>query len=196
METLTKVEETKVCKGGAEYKNGINEWLKWAATPHTEEEIREKCLTDFHNVCFSFLCEHSQLSCDFIEELMLLSTGILTKENYFVMHDLVRDTVLSHNGVEGVSAEEWVIEESATHIKATEMSNKSGGTRYIRSKNVNDRLDWFALCKYQKLTEEFMRKYNKCLNWTAVKSNQSYSNEFSDTFKKELSGRSKKINNV
>lgn len=195
MEELVKVDSTTIENGG-ETVLSISEWLKWASIPHTEDEIREKCLTDYNNVCFTFLCEHSPMSCDFIEELMLLSTGILTKDNYEVMYDLVRETVLAHNKVDGVEAKEWVIEESATNIKATEMSNRTCVTRYIHSKNVNDRLDWFALCKFQKLTEEFMRKYSNCLHWTNVKNNQNCSKQFKEDFENRLTGKSIKINTI
>lgn len=93
------------CTGDAEQVASIREWATWSSVPHSEEEIREKCLTDFKNVCFTFLCEKSKMSCDFIEELMSLSTGILTKENYEEMYEKVHKTILNHNKVDGVQAD-------------------------------------------------------------------------------------------
>lgn len=196
MEQLMRSIGMDVPFGDAPQISNIDEWLKWASAPRTEEEIREKCLTDFNNVCFSFLCEKSELACDFIEELMLLSTGILTKDNYDEMHDKVYNAVMSHNKVDGVTLEDWGIEESKTHIKASEMSNRSGETRYIHSKSVNDRIDWRSICKYQRLTEDFMRKFNKCLDWKEVKLNQKLSEQFKKDFKKQLSCKSLKINHI
>lgn len=42
------------------------------------------------------------MSCDFIEELMSLSTGILTKENYEEMYEKVHKTILNHKQINGV----------------------------------------------------------------------------------------------
>lgn len=64
-------------------------WGKWGLVPRTEEEIREKVLTDPENICFSFVVMRSSISEEFKEELRVLSisnprTGLpyLTKQNY------------------------------------------------------------------------------------------------------------------
>ena len=65
-------------------KCSIEEWKNWSLTPHTPDEIREKILTDFENVCFSFVCATSKIPEEFMPEFMALSTGYIKKENYDV----------------------------------------------------------------------------------------------------------------
>lgn len=194
MKHLLNYLEPGICVGDAEQVANVREWSRWSLEPHTEDEIREKCLTDFNNVCFSFLCEKSKMSCEFIEELLALSTGILTKDNYDTMYDIVHATVLKDNGVDGIMVHDWCIKESETHIKESEIPNKSGKERYIQSKKVRDRLDWRSICRYQRLTEEFMRKFNKSLVWQEVKINQHLSKQFEEDFKDKLSCKCTKIN--
>lgn len=136
------------------------------------------------------------MSCDFIEELMVLSTGVLTKDNYDEMYDKVHALVLKDNGVNGITVEDWCIKESETHIKESELPNKSGKERYIQSNNIKDRINWRSICKYQRLTEEFMRKFSKSLVWQEVKLNQQLSKQFKEDFKDKLSCKSIKINNI
>lgn len=196
MKHLLSYLDDSVCVGDAEQVANVREWVKWASEPRTEDEIREKCLTDFNNVCFTFLCEKSKMSCDFIEELMALSTGVLTKDNYDEMYDKVHALVLKDNGVNGITVEDWCIKESETHIKESELPNKSGKERYIQSNNIKDRINWRSICKYQRLTEEFMRKFNKSLVWQEVKLNQQLSKQFKEDFKDKLSCKSIKINHI
>lgn len=172
------------CTGDAQQVASIREWTTWSSVPHSEEEIREKCLTDFKNVCFTFLCEKSKMSCDFIEELMSLSTGILTKENYEEMYEKVHQTVLSHNRVDGVQADKWSIDEEDTQLKTPKESNS---TKIINSSSVNDRIDWLAICRYQVLSEDFMRKFSKKLIWKEIKLHQKLSDSFKEEFRQQLS---------
>lgn len=124
------------------------------------------------------------MSCDFIEELMSLSTGILTKENYEEMYEKVHRTVLSHNKVDGIDAEKWSIDEEDTQLKSVK---ESSSTKTISSTSVNDRIDWLAICRYQALSEDFMRKFNKKLIWREIRLHQKLSDSFMTDFKKQLS---------
>ena len=45
----------------------------WCLYPHTEEEIRERVLDDYTNICFSYLAAYSPMSEEFIHELKVLS---------------------------------------------------------------------------------------------------------------------------
>ena len=166
--------------------SNVREWSDWSLTPHTEDEIRDKCLNDFNNVCFTFLCSTSKMSCDFIEELMALSTGILTEENYSEMHDKVLATVLAKNGVKDVTAEKWSIPKSKTNLM-TDGDNVKDNS--VHSSSVNDRLDWIAICRNQRLSEDFMRKFKDKLSWKEVALNQKMSDAFKEEFSDQLTDR-------
>lgn len=78
----TKVEKDEGDYRPAKIISNVEEWSTWCDTPRTEAEIREKCLTDYTNVCFTYLCEKQTIREGFIPELMALSTGLLTKTTY------------------------------------------------------------------------------------------------------------------
>lgn len=129
----------------------ISEWIKFSLTPHTEDEIREKILTDFDNVCFTYICGEQVLSEDFILELAALSTGLLDKENYVKYIDYMKKAVMITNGME----------------KGTYNLRKLPKNKNITAKNVGyltaDRLDWKAIAARQNLSPEFRKKYHKLM---------------------------------
>ncbi len=71
----------------------LQSWKTWGLVPHTEDEIREKMLTDPDGVCLLFVMEVSHISQDFYKELQILSIlnpetnePFLTKDNYEQMY--------------------------------------------------------------------------------------------------------------
>lgn len=163
-------------------KSDVHEWINWSLTKHTEDEIREKCLTDFNNVCFTFVCNTSKMSEEFIEELMVLSTGILTKENYADIYDKLHTTVLENAGVIPRKSERWYID-----IHETALGYDSDKSKTISSTTILDRMDWAGISKNQKLSEDFIRKFSELLSWKEIRASQSLSKEFIEEFKHELS---------
>lgn len=116
-------------------KADISEWINFSLTPHTEDKIREKILTDFNNVCFTYICGEQVLSEDFILELAALSTGLLDKENYARYIDYMKKAVMITNGME----------------KGTYNLRKLPKNKNITAKNV----------RY--LSPEFRKKYHKLM---------------------------------
>lgn len=53
----------------------IGKTWKWCLDPHTEDEIRERVLTDYGDICFNYLCSYSPMSEEFRKELAVLSLG-------------------------------------------------------------------------------------------------------------------------
>ena len=60
----------------------VQDWAEWSMTPHSEEEIRNKCLDDIDGICFAYLCNTSYISEEFFEEFLALSTGLINRSNY------------------------------------------------------------------------------------------------------------------
>lgn len=135
----------------------ITEWRTFSLAPHTEDEIREKVLTDYNNVCFSYLCSHQELSEDFIIELAALSTGLLNKDNYSKYIDYLKKAVMISAGIE----------------KGTYDFDMLPAHCGLDPKNVTyrttDHLDWKAIAKYQILSQAFIDKYYSLL-YPGVKS--------------------------
>ena len=59
----------------------IDEWADWSLKRHSEDEIRDKVLSDYNNICFSYVCEKSPMTKQFAEEFAVLSTGKQVGEN-------------------------------------------------------------------------------------------------------------------
>ena len=129
-------------------KTKVDLWAEWSLAPHTEDEIREKILTDFDGVCFTYLCGSQVLSEDFIVELMALSTGLLNKENYSQYINELKQAVLIAEGIK--------IGEIDYH-KLPRIS--SPGSQDKRRQALIDRLDWVALFEKQTLSSEFRAKF-------------------------------------
>lgn len=129
-------------------KTKVDLWAEWSLTPHTEDEIREKILTDYDGVCFSYLCGSSKLSETFIIELMALSTGLLNKENYQLCIDEMKKAVLIADGIE---------RGEICYYKLPYIS--SPGSKAKKQQSLIDHLDWSKIFKYQTLSPEFRIKF-------------------------------------
>lgn len=129
----------------------VSEWSTFSRTAHTEEEIREKILTDFNNVCFSYLCSCQKLSEEFIPELAALSTGLLNKNNYDRYIDYLKQAVMITEGVmEGA-------------YDLSRLPRNRNITRVNVAGMTTDRLDWKAIAGNQALSPEFQEKYHELL---------------------------------
>lgn len=129
-------------------KTKVDLWAEWSLAPHTEDEIREKILTDFDGVCFTYLCGTQVLSEDFIVELMALSTGLLNKENYRQYIKELEQAVLIAVGIENGKID---------YHKLPKIS--AAGSRDKKRQALIDRLDWEALFTKQALSPEFRTKF-------------------------------------
>lgn len=130
-------------------KSNVEEWSNYFSTPRTTEEIREKILTDYDNVCFSYMCIQQTLDEKFIPELMALSTGLLNKDNYdYCLQPVMRATHI----MAGIEDGEINLQEIPYDPKA-KLSTDRKLTRLI------DRLDWKSISLYQDLSASFREKY-------------------------------------
>lgn len=134
---------------------GVDKWYAFSSQPRTEEEIEEMLLTDPDNICVSYVCQFSKLSEDFIEKMIVLSTGLLSKENYDESFDAVKEVMqyqYEHIGEKGCEPKSLVYKD------------KNGLTSIVSSASVGDRVDWKAISIYQTLSTDFIRKYIKVLH--------------------------------
>lgn len=66
-------------------KENLEDWAKFSIASHTEDEIRQRILNSkgTGNMCYSYICKYSKMSESFIEELAVLSTGLIHKRNRY-----------------------------------------------------------------------------------------------------------------
>lgn len=136
----------------------VKDWAAWSTVPHTENEIRNTILNKPGLVCFTYLCKYSKMSADFLEELMALSTGLLTKRNYTKYIDNVKKAVQIKLGVE---------EGDINKIDLPDVETASRGTYELNIASTDflrDRIDWFYIASRTDLPDWFRQKYNKQLS--------------------------------
>lgn len=132
-------------------ESDVTEWITFSLTPHTEDEIREKVLTDYHNVCFAYICAHQKLSEEFIIELAALSTGLLHKFNYSENIDYLKYAVMISAGIEEGPYDFGMLPEDQKFTLANV------------KERTTDRLDWRAIATNQTLSKPFIDKYHSLL---------------------------------
>jgi len=155
---MSKHASSTAYAGDAKFVADVSHWAEWSLTPHTEDEIREKVLTDYNNVCFTYVCCNSDMSADFIEEFMALSTGLLTKENYDEYYADVLKGVLINLNIEEGSVYDLNIPIIMYRDHTGQLKRKEGIDR------LYNRLDWSALSQKKNLPIWFKLKYAKLLN--------------------------------
>lgn len=129
----------------------VEEWMTWSMTPHTEEEIEERLRRAPDSCCVSYICRYSNLSEPFIERMMALTTGLI-------------DENTSEEEIKRI--QEIVMEKLSTPAKELKHRTpkyyifKIGGNEVAKTDiDINDRLDWFYISKFQILSPNFIMKY-------------------------------------
>lgn len=124
-------------------------WKKWSCASHTEEELEEMLRRAPDAVCISFICRNSQLSGEFIEKNMSPSGNECSTDQIEIYSD--KRTFLTRDGT------------SKARIGSSTGNAELGRYSYDTAGLV-DRLDWYYISMFQKLSEDFIRKYIFRLN--------------------------------
>lgn len=199
---INKLTEKMVDEAIAKNKE-VEKWSTWSLTPHTEDEIRKECLRNFDHVCFTYVCETSKLTPEFIEEFMVLSTGVMgdyykkinrasgvdeeekANNEYNKVFDMLKSAIMYNLHVTDIEPEKFQLnydEVLDTASGCTKIANK-----YITDKTAIDRLDWTGISRFQRLPEWFIEKYANVLNWKEIFANQKLSEEFRARYRHKLS---------
>lgn len=151
-------------------ESDTTEWANWSTAIHTEEEIREKCLTDYNNVCFTYLCNKSPVSEDFILEFAVLSMGILDKDNYKANIKKLKRMMGKHLGLEEYKG----VRSKCTLIPAEFYNGYTGEEITLSVDNMFDKLDWVGLSQNSKFSEEFLYKFSQYIALKDISLSQIY----------------------
>lgn len=151
-------------------ESDTTEWANWSTAIHTEEEIREKCLTDYNNVCFTYLCNKSPVSEDFILEFAVLSMGILDKDNYKANIKKLKRMMGKHLGLEEYKG----VRSKCILIPAEFYNGYTGEEITLSVDNMFDKLDWVGLSQNSKFSEEFLYKFSQYIALKDISLSQIY----------------------
>ena len=178
-------------------RDRLRDWAKWSLTKHSFDEIREKCLTDFNNVCFTYVCETSPIPEENFLEFAALSTGLITKDNY-------TDTIKPMINI----MKHFYKIRKATKKELNWYFNLYYGKTYSANKTlvkleaspyeaiedlIFDRMDWVGLCTINDFSEEFLAKYADFVEWKYIPVYRKYSKEFAEKFKDKIHVRNDNI---
>lgn len=189
----------------SKYKNKVTKWVEWSMTPHSFDEIREKCLIDFNGVCFIHLCNKSYISEENFFEFAALSTGLLNKDNYNDYIDTVINAIKFMYGIidiKDVNMDDYIHlinsanidkEDKVNIVKknkiiskiANENKTEEDTQKWFKS-IIFDRVNWSELSANSNFSEHFLEQFADYVDWKSLPNNREYSEKFYDKFKNKL----------
>ena len=142
-------------------RQGDPEWVTWSMTPHSEDEIREAVFNTPELICWTYVCRFSVLSEDFIEELIVLSTGLFDGESKDVYTEeninLIKDILFIEPTSERKDRQKKIASNVSWRLTDTTIAEKI--IKYPAP--VRSKVDWWQIAAYQDLSREFKIKYKK-----------------------------------
>lgn len=136
----------------------VNKWLVFSLNPRTEQEIIKAFMEDRNELCISYICKYSKLSEAFIETLGVLSTEKITHYNEDDVNALI-DCMYGDK-------------------KDAILYCQSEIPKIYHKSQLHDKLDWFYISRYQKLSEKFILRHAKSVDWKAIYKFQDISDKF------------------
>lgn len=140
-------------------KRELPKWVDWSLTPHSEEEIREAVFNTPELICWSYICKSSVLSEEFIEELLVLSTGLFdgvrrelyNEENINMIKEILYiEPTPARKNLQKAVAEKYL----------RNMKDNSICDRIIHLSNpIRSRVDWYQIASFQDITPQFKKKF-------------------------------------
>lgn len=154
------------------YRSIDPEWATWSMMNHSEEELRNTYLNDPDKVCTTYICRYSTLSEDFIEELIVLSTGLFAnrpdlytesnreflKKILFIESIAERSEYVRNIDLRKVNKENYDFVKELKLFKG----------------NIRSKVDWWQIANYQNLSKEFKIKFAKKFNEARIRSDNEF----------------------
>ena len=154
------------------YRRTDPDWVVWSMKNHTEEELRTAYLNDPDKVCTSYVCRYSELSGEFIEELILLSTGLFAGRP-----DLYTES--NREFLKKIMEIDYIPERSEYVRKIDLRTVSKENYDFVRELklfkgNIRSKVDWWQIANYQKLSKDFRIKFAKKFNEARVRSDNEF----------------------
>lgn len=153
--------------------SNVGEWNTWAFRDDlTEDDVREKCLTDYKHVCFAYLTETHHFREEFYDELMVLSTGLLNKKTYPIYFDALLNAIKIHNGmIKG--------EINTALLPMVRKTSKADPLTCL-----NDRLDWNKILSDKRFSPAFRRAHAMLTTKKNMSADEEIKNALKEVFAK------------
>ena len=171
-------------------KSRSSDWAEFSLTPQKEQDIEDRLLSNWSSVCVTYICRYSSLSDKFIERLLALTTGILNAQNSedeiqsltdFMVNKLISKDEDKNRTIELISYE-----------KDERGISKAEPVIYTES-DLNDRLDWVYIARFQALSNDFIMKFADYLDFKDLYANERVDNDFVLSYAPHLKGYNQKL---
>lgn len=164
-----------------EDKLKVKSWSEFSMNEQSEASIRNRILLKgVDSVCVSYICRYSRLSESFINELRVLSTGLLKPDEYYSRNlKVISDALDKRSELKSDNPYKKLDGDKLGKIEL--LYEEVDGTCYTIERAVSgirDSLDWVYLSQYQILSEEFILKHAKEVHWGFIFKSQNVSTEF------------------
>lgn len=153
------------------------DWVTWSMTPHSEDEIREAVFKTPKLICWTYVCRFSVLSEQFIEEALVLSTGVfdgVSEELYTEKNKkLVRDILFIEPTISRKEKQKAMAKEVFDNLE--ELEDATIAIRIASMANpVRARIDWYQIAGFQDISPEFKKKFAEQFRKAKINSEAKY----------------------
>lgn len=162
----------------------IGDWITWSMTPHSTNEIRRR-LTEksIDKTCMSYLCRFSKIDPDFLDELVVLSSGMFHAEGTKDL-DLRRQQPFEYNKENidyFISKFHHSLDESVEILPMPkEIAIYKETHEFSETKPLIDRMDWLYIARFQKYGPDVWAKYKKPIS-SCLRNVVKYAPEVAET---------------
>ena len=144
-------------------KDKVQYWIDFSTNPQPPEAVREHLLDPKlrDDICITYICQYHPMSCEFIEELVALSTNMFTHETYTEENVKFVLDVISHIDKDEAQAvvERYQKENPLNPFIMQPHMNNKGETVLLRATDISSRIDWFNIAKHQQIEPWFKEKW-------------------------------------
>lgn len=172
--------------------NNIGDWYEFSTNPQPEEDIRRRAifdsLTKSNSICYSYLCRTSRLSEKFIEELMFISSNAFTLQFYDEKHIGIVVDLIDQNFKKKEDQTDYIFQLIEAEKKRMKKEIEDGKRKvasvdpflyhiFTMDSIIQDKLDWFYISKFQKLSGSFIEKHHNMIDEELRRKQTIYSRE-------------------
>ena len=176
----------------------VKSWSVFSLAPQTEEAIEKRMRANLDSVCVSYICRFSNLSCDFIERMLALTTGVITEAS--TEEEIQKLTAFMVNKLTNKERDKKAkitLRVPVVRDKNTTRIARAGEAGTLQDldfneKQFSDRVDWVYIGRFQALSNEFIEKFSSQLDLRDLYANEKVDKAFVASIAKKFKGYNQK----
>ena len=189
---ITKLTNPQILIAEYSHFNNMGDWYQFSTNPQPEEDIRGRAifdsLTKSNSICYSYLCRTSRLSEKFIEELMFISSNAFALQFYDEKHIGIIVDLIDQNFKKKEDQIDYIFQLIEAEKRRMKKEIEDGKRKVVSvdpflyhiftmDSIIQDKLDWFYISKFQKLSGSFIEKHHNMIDEELRRKQTIYSRE-------------------